>query len=49
MIIDYDHNPRLTVDQKLQSLVESIRLMSDEITTRLEEIEKEIKEIQENN
>lgn len=48
MIIDYDHNPALSVDQKLQSLVESIRLMDDEITNKLEEIKKDIKELQEN-
>ena len=48
MIINYDHNPALTVDMKLQSLVENIQLMNDEIATRLEKIEAEIKEIKEN-
>lgn len=47
MIIDFDHNPKLTYDQKLQSLVENIRLMNDEITNKLEELKKEIKELQE--
>lgn len=48
MVIDYDHNPSLTTDQKLQSLVESIQLMNSEITTKLEELSAEIKKIQEN-
>lgn len=30
MIIDYDHNPRLTVDQKLQSLKESVQMALNE-------------------
>lgn len=48
MIIDYDHNPALNVDQKLQSLVESIQLLSDEILIEIESIKAEIKKIQEN-
>lgn len=47
MIIDYDHNPALTVDQKLQSLAESIQLMNDEITAKLEELKAAVKELQE--
>lgn len=47
MIIDYDHNPMLTVDQKLQSLAESIQRSNDEITIKIEELKKEIKKIQE--
>ena len=30
MIIDYDHNPRLTYDQKLQSLKESVQMALNE-------------------
>lgn len=30
MIIDYDHNPALTVDQKLQSLKESVQMALNE-------------------
>lgn len=49
MIIDYDHNPRLNTDQKLQSLVESIQLLSDEFTTEIKAIKEEIKKLQESN
>lgn len=31
MIIDYDHNPGLTFDQKLQSLKESVQMALNEI------------------
>ena len=31
MIIDYDHNPRLTYDQKLQSLKESVQMALNEV------------------
>ena len=48
MIIDYDKNPALTVDQKLQSLIDSIQRMSDEMTDSIEELKKKIKEIEEN-
>lgn len=47
MIIDYDHNPALTIDQKLQSLAESVQRSNDEITIKIEELKKEIKKIQE--
>lgn len=33
MIIDYDHNPALTVDQKLQSLKESTQMALNEVRT----------------
>lgn len=33
MIIQYDRNPELAVDQKLQSLMDSIQLALDEINT----------------
>lgn len=48
MIIDYDKNPALTVDQKLQSLIESIQRSNDEIMTMLYEIRKEIEKQEEN-
>ena len=48
MIIDYDKNPTLTVDQKLQSLIESIQRSNDEIMTMLYEIRKEIEKQEEN-
>ena len=35
MIIDYDHNPNASVDQKLQSLKESVQLALNEIVTAL--------------
>ena len=31
MIIDYDHNPRISYDQKLQSLKESVQLALNEV------------------
>lgn len=48
MIIDYDKNPTLTVDQKLQSLIESIQRSNDEIMTMLYELRKEIEQQREN-
>lgn len=47
MIIDYDKNPALSVDQKLQSLIDSIQRMSDEITDSIEDLRKRVKEIEE--
>ncbi len=49
MIIDYDHNPALTVDQKLQSLIENMQLMNDEIISELEELKEQLRKLQENN
>lgn len=49
MIIDYDKNPALSVDQKLQSLIDSIQRMSDDFTDSIEELKKKVKEIEENN
>ena len=46
MIIDYDKNPSLTADQKLQSLIESIQRMSDEITDQIEDLKKRVKEME---
>lgn len=47
MIIDYDKNPSLTADQKIQSLIESIQRMSDEFTDSIEDLKKRVKEIEE--
>ena len=42
MIIDYDHNPSLNQDQKMQSLVESIILAFGEIQTMLSQQQKQM-------
>lgn len=47
MIIDYDKNPVLTVDQKLQSLIDSIQRLSDEMTDNIEDLKKRVKTIEE--
>ena len=49
MIIDYDHNPALTEDQKLQSLKESVQMAYDELIDSIEALKKRVKEIEENN
>lgn len=45
MIIDYDHNPQASIDQKLQSLMESIQLALNEIDSDIKLIEKMIEEL----
>ena len=47
MIIDYDRNPVLTVDQKLQSLIDSIQRLSDEMTDNIEDLKRRVKNIEE--
>lgn len=47
MIVDYDKNPALTVDQKMQSLIESIQRLSDELTDSIEDLKKRVKDIEE--
>lgn len=47
MIIDYDKNPALTTDQKLQSLIDSIHRALDEVTDELNKISKDISELKE--
>ena len=47
MIIDYDKNPALTVDQKLQSLIDSIQRSLDEISTDISGIRKDIEKLKE--
>ena len=41
MIIDYDRNPNLNTEQKLQSLIESVQMALDELASRCVEIEKQ--------
>lgn len=47
MIIDYDRNPALNIDQKMQSLIDSIQRSTDEMTLRIEELRKEVQKLQE--
>lgn len=48
MIINYDKNPALTEDQKLQSLVDSIMLALNELQDRLYRLEKAVERIERN-
>lgn len=45
MVIDFDHNPSLTPEQKLQSLKESVQMALDEMTDKIELLSKEINEL----
>jgi hypothetical protein len=45
MIIDYDHNPNATTDEKLQSLKESVQLSTNEMANAIEILKKEIQEL----
>lgn len=47
MIIDYDKNPALNVDQKMQSLIDSIQRSLDEISIDISEVRKEIEKLKE--
>ena len=47
MIIDYDRNPSANTDQKLQSLMESIQLALNELTTDMDILKKKIQELEE--
>lgn len=38
MIIDYDHNPNITDEQRLKSLKESVQMMYDELLVSIKEI-----------
>lgn len=40
MIIDYDHNQGLTIDQKLQSLKESVQMALDELKNEEAELRR---------
>lgn len=47
MIVNYDRNPDLTIDEKLQSLVECIQLALNEKAdnSKIEEIKKELSKL----
>ena len=45
MIIDYDHNPNATTDDKLRSLKESVQLSMNEMVDTIEVLKKEINEL----
>lgn len=45
MIIDFDRNPALSEEQRLQSLLESIQLALSNIETQIAEIEKKLKQL----
>lgn len=47
MILDYNHNQNLTVDQKLQSLIESMQMALDELRNEITALEKRVKELEE--
>ena len=47
MIIDYDHNPNITDEQRLKSLKESVQMMYDELLVSIEELKKEVQKIRE--
>lgn len=47
MIIDYDRNPALTTDQKLQSLIDSMQRAIDELTVSMDAVKKELEKLQE--
>lgn len=45
MVIDFDHNPNLTPEQKLQSLKESVQMALDEMAVAVELLNKELQEL----
>lgn len=45
MVIDFDHNPSLTPEQKLQSLKESVQMALDEMAVAVELLNKELQEL----
>ena len=46
MLIDYDHNPAASTDEKLRSLVESIQMALNEITSEIRALERKIEELE---
>lgn len=46
MIINYDRRPNATMDQKIQSLIESIQLALNEIVTDLDYTNKKIDQLE---
>lgn len=47
MIINYDRNPALNTDQKLESLTENIQLALSEVESSINSLKKAIEEIKE--
>ena len=47
MIINYDRNPNLTTDQKLQSLIENVQKAFDETMQELDSLKREIQKLNE--
>lgn len=47
MIIDYDHNPNATTDEKLQSLKESVQMALNEVTDTIDILKREIQKLKE--
>lgn len=47
MIIDYDRNPNLTADQKLQSVIENVQKAFDETAQEIDLLKKEIQKLNE--
>lgn len=45
MIIDFDRNPALSEEQRLQSLMESVQLALSNIETQIAEIEKKLEQL----
>ena len=48
MLIDYDHNPALTEDQKLQSLKESMQMALNELTEEIIKLKKKVEDLESN-
>jgi len=44
MVIDYDRNPNLAPEQRIESLRENVQLALNEIQTQLDRIEKKLDE-----
>lgn len=47
MVLNYDRNPNLSEDQKLQSLVENVQRALDELQTKVFVLEHEVKKLKE--
>ena len=47
MILNYDRNPNLSEDQKLQSLVENVQRALDELQTKVFVLEHEVEKLKE--
>ena len=47
MIIDYDKNPMLNTDQKIQSLIQSMQRALDEMKKEITKLEKKVESLEE--